>query len=240
MKIIALGDTHGRTDWKGIVSNTEYDKIIFTGDYFDSREYITAEQQKVNFKEIIAFKKANMNKVVLLFGNHEYHYIKTREGIYSGYQNFHSEDFKNMLQKALVEKLIQMCHVHEKFIFSHAGVTKTWLKSTGYSGEDDLERFINALFYSNPQAFKFTRGANHSSNGNDICQSPIWVRPGSLFKDAIENYTQIAGHTVQTGININEVATLIDTLGTSGQYLEILDGKMAVKEQGIYGKKDSN
>jgi len=240
MKIIALGDTHGRTAWKEIVSNTEFDKVVFTGDYFDSREYISAEQQKTNFKEIVAFKKANMNKVVLLFGNHEYHYIKTREGIYSGYQSIHSEYFKKMLQKAMAEKLIQMCHVHEKFIFSHAGITKTWLKSTGYSGEENLESFINALFYSNPQAFKFTRGANQSSNGNDICQSPIWVRPDSLYKDAIENYTQVAGHTEQIDIEINEVATLIDTLGISGQYLEILDGIMAVKEQNILVKKNSN
>jgi len=239
MKIIALGDTHGRTAWKGIVSNTEFDKVVFTGDYFDSREYISPEQQKANFKEIIAFKKANMNKVVLLFGNHEYHYMKTKEGIYSGYQFFHSEDFKKMVQNALAEKLIQMCYVHGKFIFSHAGITKTWLKSTGYSGEENLESFINALFYSNPQAFKFTRGKNQSNNGNDICQSPIWVRPGSLYKDAIENYTQVAGHTEQIGIDINEVATLIDTLGTSGQYLEIKDGIMAVKEKDILVKKNS-
>lgn len=46
MKLIALGDTHGRTDWKEIVAETEFDKVIFIGDYFDTHENITPEQQK--------------------------------------------------------------------------------------------------------------------------------------------------------------------------------------------------
>lgn len=74
MKIIALGDTHGRTVWKQIVKENGFDKIVFHGDYFDTHERISARQQKENFKGIIAFKKANMDKVILLMGNHDYHY----------------------------------------------------------------------------------------------------------------------------------------------------------------------
>ena len=29
MRIIALGDTHGRTDWKQITANEKFDKVVF-------------------------------------------------------------------------------------------------------------------------------------------------------------------------------------------------------------------
>lgn len=35
MKIVCLGDTHGRTHWKNIVAKeTDADKIIFIGELF--------------------------------------------------------------------------------------------------------------------------------------------------------------------------------------------------------------
>jgi len=88
VRIIALGDTHGRTDWKQIISNEKFDKVVFMGDYFDTYEDISPEQQKENFKDIIAYKKANMNKVVLLFGNHDFHYLRNINETYSGYQQW--------------------------------------------------------------------------------------------------------------------------------------------------------
>ncbi len=238
MKIIALGDIHGRTVWEKIVSGNEFDKIVFTGDYFDSREHISPEQQKSNFQDIISYKKANMDKVVLLFGNHELHYLKDLKETYTGYQYFQSSDFQKMIQKALNEGLMQMCFIYDKFLFSHAGVTKTWLKSTGYTGEENLEIFINELFQKLPSAFKYKHGKNLFHYGDHVGQSPIWVRPSSLFKDALDDYTHIVGHTVEYKLVINETATIIDTLGTSGQYLAITDGKMTVMEQEVVMKEN--
>jgi predicted phosphodiesterase len=71
MKIIALGDIHGRTNWEKIVDNEmDSDKIIFIGDYFDSRDSISALEQIHNFKEIIKLKKIYPEKFIILFGNH--------------------------------------------------------------------------------------------------------------------------------------------------------------------------
>jgi predicted phosphodiesterase len=43
MKIVTLGDTHGRDIWKTIVKIEEdFDKFIFIGDYFDTRDDINA------------------------------------------------------------------------------------------------------------------------------------------------------------------------------------------------------
>ena len=53
--------------------------IIFLGDYLDpyAHENISQEEALANFKEIIAFKQANKDRVTLLIGNHEIHYIDT-------------------------------------------------------------------------------------------------------------------------------------------------------------------
>jgi hypothetical protein len=228
MRIIALGDTHGRTKWKGIVSNTKFDLVVFIGDYFDTHEEISPEQQKTNFQDLIAYKKANMDKVVLLFGNHDYHYLRTVSEIYSGIQLYHKTDIQEMLHMAIDEDLIQMCYVYENYLFTHAGVTKTWLYNTGYSSGQNLPKFINNLFKYQPFAFRFTSGHYHSPYGDDVCQSPIWVRPYSLLKDMINGFIQVVGHTVQSKLILNPLVVLIDTLGTSGQYLLIDNGQMSV------------
>lgn len=40
MKILILGDIHGRTIWKQIIENENPDKIIFLGDYVSTHEDI--------------------------------------------------------------------------------------------------------------------------------------------------------------------------------------------------------
>ena len=44
MRIIVIGDIHGRTIWKDIV-NQEFDLCVFLGDYVDSHDRISAKQQ---------------------------------------------------------------------------------------------------------------------------------------------------------------------------------------------------
>lgn len=237
MKIIALGDTHGRMDWKNITANDNSDRVIFIGDYFDTHDDISPRQQIENFKDIIAYKKANPKKVILLFGNHDYHYLRTTAEHYSGFQQWHKTDIQELLHKAIDENLLQMCCVFWNYLFVHARVTKTWCKANGIN-MNDVERSINDLFKYKPNSFRFTAGENGSVYGDDICQTPIWVRPKSLYTDKISNYIQVVGHTTQdwiSGLNGSRkiytagrtVETsgviFIDTLGTSGEYLQIID-----------------
>jgi hypothetical protein len=222
MKIIVIGDTHGREIWKQIVSSNTFDKIVFIGDYFDTHENVSSAQQIHNFKEIIEYKRQNIDKVVLLFGNHDFHYLRNIDEQYSGFQEWHKFDIQEQLHNALDSNLMQMCFVHESYLCSHAGISKTWLKSTGYTGEEPIELFINDLFKYQPLAFKFTVGKNFDMYGDDITQTPIWIRPKSLFMDMIGNYIQIVGHTTQERIKqIDNKLVLIDTLGTSKQFILI-------------------
>ncbi len=184
MKIVALGDTHGRLNWKEIVAKeTGVDKIVFIGDYFDTHDDVTPEQQISNFLEILEFKKANMDKVILLIGNHDFHYTGYAYSTYSGYQYGAAPRINEILLEALKDDLMQMCYKHDIFVFTHAGITKTWAEANGID-VNDLENSINEMFKVKPRVFDFTMGDNYSQTGNDITQTPIWVRPQALLSDS--------------------------------------------------------
>ena len=230
MKIIALGDTHGRSLWKEIVNKeTDADKIVFIGDYFDTHGGgYSANRQIENFKDIVAFKKANMDKVILLLGNHDFHYLNDVGEQYSGYQWHYRQDINDVLQPAVDEGLVQMAFVHDKYVFTHAGVTKTWAKNSGID-IDNLQESVNNLFKTDVSKFKFTVGANFSNYGDDVTQPPIWVRPESLFVDMIDGVIYVVGHTTQKNITQIGNIVLIDTLGTSREYFVIEDNKARIE-----------
>ena len=72
--MIIIPDIHGRTFWKDCVKGHENEEIIFLGDYLDPypAEWITRKEAILNFQEILEFKKAHMNNVILLLGNHDF------------------------------------------------------------------------------------------------------------------------------------------------------------------------
>lgn len=225
MRIVAIGDTHGRTDWMKIISKVKFDKIIFIGDYFDSHEDISVDMQINNFRNIIEYKRNFPNKVVLLIGNHEYHYLRNVEDTYSGYQSARRFDIQDIIHEALDDDLMQICYIHDNYLFTHAGITKTWLESINYDENTSLDIFINDLFKYKPRFFKFTIGGKFSFYGDDVTQSPIWVRPQSLSIDLIDYYTQVVGHTSKENVTfIGDRIVLIDTIGVSGEFV-LIDNK---------------
>jgi hypothetical protein len=237
MKIIALGDTHGRDIWKQIVKVEEdFDKFIFIGDYFDTREGIDASTQIQNFKEILEFKKANPDKVFLLIGNHDFHYLKGCGETYSGYQQYAAMDINEVLQPAVTSGHMQICHVFDEYIFSHAGLTKTWCENN----EIDLyniEESVNVRFMKNMESFKFEYGENLDRSGDDVTQSPIWVRIPSLFRDMVKGFTYIVGHTTVKEMYMASNIAAIDCLGTSNEYLVIQDGQAFARKIVINNNK---
>ena len=71
MKILVLGDIHGRTIWKDIIEKENPDKIIFLGDYVSTHDNISADQQLSNLNNILNYKEESSDKVILLRGNHK-------------------------------------------------------------------------------------------------------------------------------------------------------------------------
>lgn len=220
MRIVQISDIHGRDEWKTIVKNEKADLWIFTGDYFDSFD-IPAEKQIANFQDIMQFKRDNADKVVCLLGNHCFHYLRGVHETYSGYQGAYAHIIQALLEEALSEKILQFAFLYDSILFTHAGVSKYWLASTGYIPEDgDIAAWINQI---NIKHFRFEMGINLSFYGDDICQGPLWIRPASLLKDGLKDYTHVVGHTQMEKIQFKDNCIFTDTLGISGEYLIIED-----------------
>lgn len=248
MKQIIIPDIHGRNTWEHIVEkHKDADRIIFLGDYLDTHEDITGLEQVENLRKIIKFKEekdeqnrwvlvgADIKKqeVILLIGNHDHHYFPSvgYTGT-SGYQHRISKSFEYELDTH--KELFQMSFVDEnKYVYSHAGITKSFLSLHGIPDTLEVEEMINRvneLFIYTPRVFTFHPN-DRSGYGNHILQSPIWVRPESLYRDAIKQL-QIVGHTQQTNINPHKSERqnywLVDTLGTSKEFLVIKDGNIEI------------
>nr|HPI11078.1 hypothetical protein [Catalimonadaceae bacterium] len=113
------------------------------------------------------------------------------------------------------------------FLFVHAGVTRTWARNNGIDIIQPMES-INSLFRKSQDAFRFTPGVMEDSYGDEICQSPIWVRPDSLMADPIPNFSQVVGHTQIKKVQRSGSVYFIDTLGTSNEYFVLDNGIVTV------------
>lgn len=227
MKIITIGDIHGKNIWEKIIEKEkDADKIIFIGDYWDSWDE-SFEKQVNNFQKILAYKYDNPDKVVLLIGNHDYHYLSYVEEFYSGFHKERKTQISLYLERAIEDGLMQMAYLDGKFLFTHAGVTKTWMENNKLEQGGIVAR-INTEFTSNPNAFKFAPSTGLDNVGDSITQPPIWVRPRALKSNAVEGFTQVVGHTKFKTLQIEEKFIFVDCLDYCNEYLIISDGVPSV------------
>ena len=122
-----------------------------------------------------------------------------------------------------------MCYVHKNFLFTHAGLTKTWCRRNeiDYTQSfENLEAELNELFYYRRHAFYFSPGHKMDAYGDEPTQGPLWVRPNSLLLDKIDGI-HIVGHTQQEEIRRYQDIVIIDAMGV-GEYLAIIDDELFV------------
>ena len=123
MKIISVGDVHGRPYWRDI-DPQKYDKIVFTGDYVDSYKY-SNEEIFENLKKIIDLKKEFPDKVVLILGNHDLHYMWDYESFgCSGFRAAMYHDLHDLFYDN--KHLFQIAFQIGNYIWTHAGISKGW------------------------------------------------------------------------------------------------------------------
>lgn len=245
MKTLVIGDIHGNNVWKKIVEHENADKVIFIGDYFDSFNFPPSDQIN-NFLDILEYKKSSGKEVIMLIGNHDYHYMRGIDETYSGYKAGYRPTIEFLLEDN--KQHLQMAYQDGEFLFSHAGVSNDFLyQLEKYLFVEDetptnkIAEFINMVFEAKPLLFGFGKlvpsnnkfSSNLDPYGNNKEQSPIWIRPRSLMKanyDTLrKEVIQVVGHTQIKEMDIKGKATgnryfLIDCLETSGEYLIITDG----------------
>jgi predicted phosphodiesterase len=244
MKTVIIGDVHGRDQWKQIVAQeNDADRFVFLGDYFDSFD-ISAVEQMHNFKEIVEFKQTIGEEVIMLIGNHDYHYFpEMGDSSTSGYQTRMAPVIKQLIGEN--RKHLQVAHRIGEFVFSHAGISSEWLDDTVLDWtEENMVDKINELFKYTPlsldyrsfKMFSATEWAGASGYGNETYQGPMWIRPKALMeankKTLRKKIIQVVGHTYQNEIDKKGKTTggryyFVDVQETSQEYMIITDGQIS-------------
>lgn len=230
MKIIVIGDIHGRPTWKEI-DPEKYDKIIFDGDYLDSRDPFTDEEIIENFKQIIEFKKTNPDKVVLLIGNHDIMYYDLDDSYYqcSGFRLGYAIEANKLLSEnhSLFLAAYEIGVVGKlPYLFTHAGVSTGWYNYNLTTIEkvkeehscDTLSEILNAMFQSGIR--RRLLGQVGSCRGGWLYNGGIfWADRRETKNDYLIGYHQIVGHTP-----IDQITQFGDEKG-SIRYVDVLWNK---------------
>ena len=229
MRILVIGDIHGHNDWEKIVLKEDWDKVIFLGDYFDTYDDISGKAQCINFKVILQLKKSHSDKVELLYGNHDHSYLNKEKC--SGYSSENQVIYEELLKEAMDKRYLNPIYVYDDIIFSHAGVSSYWLKEVAKLNKPEDISFDTVPL----DLFDFNTITGHNPYGNTISQSPIWIRPYSLYQNPIEGYRQIVGHThIREAFNI-EWLYLNDLM--PNYYIIVEDGNIKYKKNEIENSK---
>lgn len=244
MKTVLIGDIHGHDTWKQIVNNEQdADRFVFVGDYFDSFS-IPGLVQMQNFQDIIAFKESTDKEVVMMIGNHDFHYFpEIGDNGCSGYQARMAPSIQHLIDTN--RQHLQMAYQFDDVLVTHAGVSSIW--ADDILGEWKIETIanqINELFKFQPHGVDFRQykvvgdqiyGAG--GYGDETFQGPLWIRPRSLMaanQDTLRTQIrQVVGHTHMRQIDIEGKATggryyFIDTMPK--QYLIVKDGDVYLGE----------
>lgn len=143
-RILVVPDIHGETFWKEPVQKyiDQVDRIVFLGDYLDpypeeGKDY-SPQGLFDNLMDIIDLKRANMDKVVLLKGNHDQHYASEIfrdlacgsrcDTINWGVYNAVFVRNQDLFKLAHLEKINEL-----PYLFSHAGLTLFWINKVNSS-----------------------------------------------------------------------------------------------------------
>lgn len=141
MKVLVIPDVHGSHEWERIKSipKTDYDKVVFLGDFFDSGEFNEETKsfrqnnkwpdQGENFRNICDFIREDPANRKAVFGNHCWSYLSgSRDGSNcSGHQNSKIGEIRALLNANY--DILDIAEEFDGWVFSHAGFTKTWVDS---------------------------------------------------------------------------------------------------------------
>lgn len=209
MEILIIPDVHGREFWKEPLLEhiDEYDKVIFLGDYVDPYpdEGITRRKATSILDEIIEIKKKYQDKVMLLLGNHDLHYIYIRIfGPKVRYSSSHAWSIRRRFRENI--ELFKLCHEEiingKRYLFSHAGLMKSWYERYNREIGDLTESNINKLLNNNAGMIPLSEISRYRSRWGGMFGSIVW----SDLDEKIDNKSeavvppydyQIFGHTWQ-------------------------------------------
>lgn len=191
-KILIVPDVHGRKFWhKAKEMINEVDRVVFLGDYLDPYPYekINFQNALDEFDEILEFKEKYPNKVILLVGNHDMHYIKLCFMDCSRLNTWMRVDIHDIFMNNIDK--FQLIYPYDTYLFSHAGVYQEWLDSNNLTIDNllDFKDFIKT-HWRTLQDVSVYRG------GWINVGSCVWADINESVNNKLHsNNRQIVGHT---------------------------------------------
>ena len=197
-KLIIIPDVHGRTFWKYPTVTYREAQFIFLGDYLDPypEDHIKDADAFQRLQDIVAFKKNNPDRVILLWGNHDLHYLYDSIIKGSRYDEEHAE--RNMDFYKENQNLFQMAHEEmvcgRHYLFTHAGLCKDWAINYLPNGVKTTANWMNCNLLT----------AEHIKSLSAVSRwrgGPSYIDYGSIIwsdaheKHYIQGITQVFGHT---------------------------------------------
>lgn len=197
--ILIIPDLHGRDFWIEPCQQWQ-GSIVFLGDYHDPYgNYIAnepdMEQSRENLKKLVDFvvirrNNPNVGYTTCLLGNHDCYYYTKNFGCRS--DNLHFDEIKELLDalntKISYELIWHTTKTANRFLFTHAGITKNWADLHNLSMDDIIKLSIKDS--------KILEEIPRSRGGNYLYGSPIWNSLEDYkYEDHIPGYYQIFGHT---------------------------------------------
>lgn len=199
--LVIIPDVHGRSFWREAASLCPDGEFIFLGDYLDPYpvEDISEGEAFAGLLDIIDLKKRNPDRVTLLWGNHDLHYLYP-EMMGSRY------DFRNAERNARLfwdnQTLFKMAHETvaggKRFLFSHAGVGRGWIDRSfpGLKTEELTAELFNDLV-GYPRFMKALEDVSSYRCGGEPWGSMVWadVQEQGNEENQLPGIVQVFGHT---------------------------------------------
>lgn len=202
--ILVIPDVHGRDFWREPCKDIEkYSQVIFLGDYLDPYGFdnITLAEALTGFTDIIALAEAHPDKVTLLLGNHDLHYMTSEAGMSSRHSYWMADHASPIFnEKRPLFRLA--CEVGDT-LFTHAGCLQGWLDEVA-ERRSELNLTMNAASLNSlldvNERLRVLAMVSQSRGGWNRHGSCVWADVGEHL-DVASPRPQVFGHTVQAARN---------------------------------------
>jgi len=197
--VIEPADTLPWEDGDELLSDEEYIQKYFKHLQTIWR-YPSFEETMSTLEQIVDFKRKNMDKVILIIGNHDAHYLFDEIYPCSRYDKQNSTKYKSFYKKN--KDLFQYAYQCGNNLFTHAGVSNNWidffdatLESHGLKKDrSNLGDVLNSMA-NNKLSNKILNVVGAERGGSCLYGGPTWAHLTETHRDYLEGFNQYVGHS---------------------------------------------
>lgn len=233
---INLSDEEYYKKYYGVPSDNNFDEDDNLSDeeFYKKYNKYFKDSPKYNYQpyeetvgilnDIIDFKKKNSDKVILLLGNHDSHYMYDEIAGCSRYDKKNCNKFSSIYKEN--KDLFQYAYQTGNHLFTHAGVCNAWVDFfdatlESYGLKKDYSNMADVLneMGENRLSNKIINATGVSRGGNALAGGPTWADYKDTKTDYLKGMNQYVGHSM-----VNYIHTLsYDFLPGSITYCDVLE-----------------